>query len=256
MPAPLTIRPIAATSAKTATRVSGVRPGDLGRIDQYGRGGALVPVPMADVYLIRSGELVATLKADEEGLFRLPLTLQPGIHTLVSIGTPLNGTQLGASVTGLSVLATADDALIDEVRGESQSEMRPVAFRRIVKQGPAFSVTQAPGTDVVSALGNDGPGPPGFIPPGGPGFGAPGGGLGGGAAGGGGGLGGGGLLIPALIGAGIGAAIAGDDDDDDDGNNGNNRNNGRGFGVGGTPPAATPARNNAPPFNGGVPVGP
>ncbi|MFH5804422.1 hypothetical protein [Alienimonas sp. DA493] len=252
MPAPLAVRPTDADPVTTTRQVASVRPGDLGRIDQYDATGTLQPVPFADIYLIRSGELVATLKADADGQFRLPLTLQPGVHTVVSIGTPENSSEPGASVTGLNVAASVDEnAVINEQGDEEEAvAMRPVVFRRVVKQGPAFSVTQAPGSDVVLALGEGPePGPPGFIPPG-PGF-PGGGGFGGGAGGvggGGAGVGGGGLLIPALIGAGIGAALADDDDDDDDDPPGFNRRNPRAqspqgppFTPPGPPPVVPPA---------------
>ena len=254
--APMALRPIAAKRTAANRRAAGVRPGDVGRIEQYDATGALRPVPRAAVYLIRSGELVTTLGADELGLFTLPETLDTGLHTLVSIGIARDNAMPGASVTGLNVTAARTRSVSDEQDAEEDDRplVRPVAFRKVVKQGPAFSVTQAPGSDVAPALGGTPPGPPGAEEPGPPGLaaGGPAGFGGGGAAGGGAGGGFGGGLLPALIGAGIGAGIAAavDDDDDDE-----EADTPRGFGAGGTPPAASPARANAPPFSGGVPVG-
>ena len=256
--APMALRPIAAKRTAANRRAAGVQPGDVGRIEQYDTFGTLQPVPRAEVYLIRSGELVSTLEADGAGLVTLPGTLDAGLHTLVSIGIARNNTEPGASVIGLNVTAAGTRAVSDEQDKDEDARplvrpvvLKPVALKKVVKQGPAFSVTQAPGSDVAAAIGGPPPGEPGFDEPVPPGFAAGGpAGFGGGAGGGAGGGGFGGALLPALIGAGIGAGIAAAIDDDDDDDEGDEI--APEFDVDRTPPAASPAgASSAPPSGGG-----
>ena len=225
---------VGGVSAVVKGAAAGAEPGDGGRVRQYDAAGVARPVSGAEIYLLRAGERVAALTADDAGRFTLPPTLLPGVYTVVTVSprsldpTPARDALLGASVFGVRVEAASPVVEADDRRGAPL--VRHVA-RRTRQAAGELEASQAPETDLPAAFeALDGPPPSAppapIVPPAvaaagaaaaaafGPGAGGTG--LGGGGAG---GLDApaGGLATALIVGgiaAGVVAAVSDDDEED------------------------------------------
>lgn len=177
--------------------------GDLTSLICIPSGGEVRAANGMDVWFLRFGEVLGTGRTDETGSFHVT-GLEPGYYSFVAAG------EYGMIVCGVEIVPSSEEADgVAAMLGLSGS-LQNVAF---AAGNGTYFVPTAPG-DLPAALqslaaagGGLGTPPPTQFPGGG------------GPGGGGGGAGGGGgdWLLPALIGAGIGAAIAAAADDDDGG---------------------------------------